>query len=174
MIQLRRACADEASALSALCERTFRDTYATHNTQDDMNSYVAKCFTVSAQREEILDPKRRVIVAEISGELIGYYILAENSPSNGDARVAILQPAVELTRLYLDVKHQGSRLGHTLMQHAITLARSEGFKTIWLGVWAKNERALAFYKKWLYKPIGEHVFQLGSDPQRDIILAHEL
>lgn len=167
MIQLRRAIPDDAAALSALCERTFRATYETHNTPDDMNSYVAKCFTVPAQREEILDPRRRVIVAEISGVLIGYYILAENSPE-----YPVAEPAFEISRLYIDVKHQGSRLGHTMMQHAITLARNEDFKTIWLGVWEKNERAIAFYKKWLFKPIGEHIFQLGSDPQRDLILAH--
>jgi len=169
MIQLRRARPDEALKLSQLCERTFRETHSAHNTTEDMNSYVAKCFTPEAQREEILDPKRRVIVAELGDDLIGYYILAENSP---DQKVA--EPAIEMKRLYIDTKFQGSRIGHTMMQHAIDLARFEGFKTIWLGVWEKNTRAIAFYKKWLYKEIGSHVFELGSDPQRDLILAHGL
>ncbi len=169
MIELRRARPDDAPALSALCERTFRDTYSEMNTVDDMNSYVATCFTPAAQRDEILDPRRRVVVACIGEELIGYYILAKNSP-----KFSVAEPALELSRLYIDVRHQGSRLGHTMMQHSIALARSEGFKTIWLGVWEKNERAIAFYKKWLFKPIGEQIFQLGSDPQRDLVLAHSL
>ena len=171
MMQLRRALPDEALKLAQLCERTFRTTYSEHNTVEDMNSYVAKCFTPAALREEILDPKRRVIVAEIGPELIGYYILAEGAPPSD---VDVPSPAIELTRLYLDTKYHGSRMGHYMMQHAMNLARTEDFKTIWLGVWEKNERAIAFYKKWLYKQVGEHVFQLGSDAQRDLILAYKI
>lgn len=177
MIQLRPARPEEATELSALCERTFRATYEAHNTPDDMNSYVAKCFTPAALREEILDPRRRVIVAELGDTLIGYYILSEGAPpanARSQNRPHVALPAIELSRLYLETKHQGSRLGHTMMQHAIGLARSEGFKTIWLGVWEKNSRAIAFYKKWLFKEIGEWTFQLGTDPQRDLILAHEI
>ena len=40
----------------------------------------------------------------------------------------------------------------------------------WLGVWEENSRAIAFYKKFNFEEAGEHVFSLGSDPQRDIIL----
>ena len=43
-------------------------------------------------------------------------------------------------------------------------------RNVWLGVWEKNPRAIAFYKKFGFKEAGEHVFLLGRDPQRDIIL----
>ena len=41
---------------------------------------------------------------------------------------------------------------------------------VWLGVWEKNPRAIAFYRKFNFKEVGEHVFALGKDMQRDIIM----
>ena len=56
------------------------------------------------------------------------------------------------------------------MQRCIDEARETGFQTIWLGVWERNSRALAFYRKWDFREVGEHIFQLGSEPQRDILM----
>ena len=42
---------------------------------------------------------------------------------------------------------------------------------MWLGVWEENHRANAFYRKHGYAEVGEHVFMLGADAQRDLILA---
>ena len=44
----------------------------------------------------------------------------------------------------------------------------------WLGVWERNGRAQAFYRKWNFRTVGEHVFQLGSDLQRDIVMERTL
>ena len=49
-------------------------------------------------------------------------------------------------------------------------ARQAGHRTLWLGVWERNGRAQAFYRKWNFCAVGEHVFQLGSDPQTDILM----
>jgi ribosomal protein S18 acetylase RimI-like enzyme len=37
-------------------------------------------------------------------------------------------------------------------------------------VWEKNPRAIDFYKKWGFKEVGAHIFPLGDDPQRDLIM----
>ena len=151
-------------------ERLFRETYESENTPANMTSYCAQCFTPDVQRAEILDKSKRVIVAELALKLIGYYVLFDGAPGSCE----VDEPAVELSRLYVEAKLHGSRLGHTMIQHALTLARTDGFKTMWLGVWEENARAIAFYKKWLFKPIGEHTFLLGADEQRDLLLAHWL
>ena len=41
---------------------------------------------------------------------------------------------------------------------------------MWLGVWERNARAIAFYAKWGFIDIGDHVFMLGSDRQTDRIM----
>jgi ribosomal protein S18 acetylase RimI-like enzyme len=42
---------------------------------------------------------------------------------------------------------------------------------VWLGVWERNPKAIAFYKKFGFREVGAHVFPLGSDPQRDVVMA---
>jgi len=42
---------------------------------------------------------------------------------------------------------------------------------VWLGVWEQNNRALAFYQKFGFKKTGDHIFCVGDDPQRDVILS---
>jgi len=41
---------------------------------------------------------------------------------------------------------------------------------VWLGVWEHNPRAIAFYRKWGFEAVGEHVFVVGTDPQRDLVM----
>jgi RimJ/RimL family protein N-acetyltransferase len=45
---------------------------------------------------------------------------------------------------------------------------------MWLGVWEYNPRAQRFYEKNGFRPVGQHVFQLGSDPQTDLLKQREL
>ena len=53
------------------------------------------------------------------------------------------------------------------MEACLAEAKSAGFKTMYLGVWEKNLRAGAFYRKWNFVRVGEHTFQMGDDPQVD-------
>jgi ribosomal protein S18 acetylase RimI-like enzyme len=41
----------------------------------------------------------------------------------------------------------------------------------WLGVWEHNPRAIAFYRKSGFVEVGDHVFPVGRDPQRDVVMA---
>ena len=43
--------------------------------------------------------------------------------------------------------------------------------TLWLGVWERNVRAQAFYRKQGFTVVGSQIFRLGSDPQRDLVMA---
>ncbi|HEV8428896.1 MAG TPA: GNAT family N-acetyltransferase [Pyrinomonadaceae bacterium] len=53
------------------------------------------------------------------------------------------------------------------MDACLNEARQRGHQTIWLGVWQQNTGARAFYKRWNFSMMGEHVFQLGADPELD-------
>jgi ribosomal protein S18 acetylase RimI-like enzyme len=68
----------------------------------------------------------------------------------------------------------GQRVAHTLMQDMVERSVKEGFDSMWLGVWEHNERAKAFYRKWGFLETGSHIFQLGSDPQTDLIMERPL
>ncbi|WLT29980.1 N-acetyltransferase [Geothrix sp. PMB-07] len=54
------------------------------------------------------------------------------------------------------------------------MATAWGADEIWLGVWENNHRALAFYRRWGFQEVGEHVFKIGEQVDRDLILAKPL
>ena len=60
------------------------------------------------------------------------------------------------------------------MRACVSEAQAAGYQTMWLGVWEYNYRAQAFYRKWDFVAVGEHVFQLGSDPQTDLLMERAL
>jgi RimJ/RimL family protein N-acetyltransferase len=37
-------------------------------------------------------------------------------------------------------------------------------------VWERNPRAIAFYAKLGFVEAGDHVFPVGNDPQRDVVM----
>ncbi len=60
------------------------------------------------------------------------------------------------------------------MQRALATAKAAGSDRIWLGVWEPNGRALSFYRKFGFQVVGDHPYQFGSDPQRDLVMELEL
>jgi ribosomal protein S18 acetylase RimI-like enzyme len=45
---------------------------------------------------------------------------------------------------------------------------------MWLGVWERNWRAQAFYRKWGFRRVGEQTFMLGADAQTDWVMQCDL
>ena len=81
---------------------------------------------------------------------------------------------IELVRLYVLQESLGRGAGAALMQACIYEAKQRGYETLWLGVWEHNDRAQAFYRKWNFHQVGTHVFQLGDDPQTDILMQRSI
>ena len=53
------------------------------------------------------------------------------------------------------------------MQRALDAARELGGQHVWLGVWERNARAMAFYRKAGFGEIGVTHYVVGSDRQTD-------
>ena len=70
--------------------------------------------------------------------------------------------------------YQNYGYGKKLMNFAINFAVDENKKSVWLGVWEKNKKAIEFYKHSGFKKVTEHKFQMGDETQTDIIMAHSL
>jgi len=60
------------------------------------------------------------------------------------------------------------------MLGCLAIAAKEGFKTVWLGVWEHNPKAIAFYEKWGFEKFGAHSFMLGTDAQTDLLMKKNL
>jgi len=170
MSLIREAIRQDAKQLAALQEQTFRDTFEALNTPADMAQHCATHYSTAMQEQEILNPDMITLVCAEQENLIGFTQLRfKNSPVEGNAKCA-----AEIQRLYVEKNWHGKGVAQQLMQAAISSVRMLGADQIWLGVWEKNPRAISFYKKFAFIEIGEHVFVLGSDAQRDIILRKNL
>jgi diamine N-acetyltransferase len=169
-LTIRRGTLDDAGLLSELGAQTFSETFAADNTPEDLAAYIATSFNLAQQTVELEDPASIFLIAEVDGRAAGYAMLHEGKPEKGveDAN------AIELVRLYVSREWLGRGIGEQLMRACVDEARQTGHKTLWLGVWERNGRAQAFYRKWNFRAVGEHMFQLGSDMQRDILMERPL
>lgn len=169
-LTIRRANLEDAGLLAELGARTFSETFAAANSPEDMAAYLAASFHTARQTAELNDPASTFFIAEVGGRAAGYAQLQAGEPAEG---VEGTKP-VELVRLYVSREWLGRGVGEALMRACVDGARRAGHGTIWLGVWERNGRAQAFYRKWDFRAVGEHVFHLGSDPQRDILMERAL
>ena len=165
---IRTATPADAEPLAALAERTFRDTFANDNSAGDMEAYVRDSFSLDRVRAELADGANTFLLAFVDGveEPTGY---AKLRTGTTDPSVTGPDP-VELQRLYVDRSAIGHGVEAALMRASLEAARSAGHRTLWLGVWERNVRAISFYEKWGFETVGDHVFRLGSDDQRDLIM----
>lgn len=169
-IRIVRATPDDAPALAALASSTFVDTFGPDNRPEDMAAYVAQAFGEPLQRAELLDPRVTVLFAEREGERVGYAMLRE-----GEAPACVASTsALYIARLYAVRDAIGSGVGAALIDACIGEARARGRDTIWLGVWERNLRAIAFYERWGFRDVGTTHFQLGADRQTDRVMARRV
>ena len=169
-VTIRRADSNDANLLADLGARTFEETFAVDNTAEDMAAYLAEHFSVAQQTAELAHPASTFLIAEVDGKAAGYAKLHAGEPPK-DIKGA--RP-VEMVRLYVSSEWFGRGAGEALMRACLDEARSAGHETLWLGVWERNARAQAFYNKWDFRAVGEHIFQLGLDAQRDILMERAL
>jgi ribosomal protein S18 acetylase RimI-like enzyme len=167
---VRHARVDDAALLAELGARTFAETFGGDNSPEDMSAYLASSFGPDLQAAELADPHSLFLIAEIDGIAAGYAKLGSGVAPES---VTGARPT-ELVRLYVSQQWLGRSIGAALMQACIDEAAQRGYRTIWLGVWEHNGRARAFYQKWNFREVGEHIFQLGDDSQTDILMERSL
>jgi diamine N-acetyltransferase len=169
-ITIRRASVDDAEELSRFAADVFEQTFSADNRREDLDAYLASAFSPARQAEEILEPDATVLLAEHGGQTIGYAHLRPaaipDAAGGGEA--------IELVRLYVDRGWHGRGIAAALMSAALAAARASGRRRVWLGVWERNARAIAFYRKSGFVDVGSHTFVLGTDVQRDRLMIRDV
>ena len=171
-LKIRRGTVGDAETLAPLAVVIFNDAFADNplNKPEDMRDYIAAAFSLEQTRRELADEKLMFFIAEVEGAMIGYAKLHEHSTED---YVADEDP-IELGRLYVLKDFHGRGIAEELMNECFEIARRKNYRTMWLGVWEHNHRAQKFYGKLGFVHVGEHIFQLGSDPQTDWVMERKL
>ncbi len=171
-IEIRQAGGGDAKLLTDLSYTTFWDAFAHHpkNAPDDLAHYMRQAFSIDQITAELADPNSIFLVAAIDKKPAGYAKLIVDHIEPG---ITAERP-IELSRLYSHQEYIGKGVGQNLMDACFDRARNDGRDVMWLGVWEYNPRAQRFYEKNGFRIVGKHTFQLGSDPQTDLLMQTEL
>lgn len=165
-LRIRAASAGDAAALARLAEQTFRDTFDASNSAENMRRHCEATYGEALQLAEIRSPEMESWLVEDEGRLVAY---AQLRRGGAPAAISARQP-IEIQRFYVQADAHGQGVARSLMEHLLARAGQLAADVLWLGVWERNPRAIAFYRKWGFEVVGEHVFLLGDDPQRDLLM----
>lgn len=120
---------------------------------------------------------------ELSDQNIAYYIVKENAEPLGylklvlAGKIAGYEPSdsLEIERIYLLNKMKGRRLGKSLMDHALDIARSMNKKVLFLKAMDSSQDAIKFYQKMGYEisdtfSLPMPTFSLMKDEYRGMVV----
>jgi ribosomal protein S18 acetylase RimI-like enzyme len=165
--ELQDAVDTDAARLAEFGARTFYESFAADNTAEDMRRHLESAFGPQQQLAELRDPRIDTLLAVgASGDWAGFAQLRAGKRSAGVPE----QGSIELWRFYVDQPWHGQGVAAALMEGAKQRARRRGATSLWLGVWERNARAQAFYRKHGFRKVGSQVFVVGSDPQTDDVM----
>ena len=166
MLTIRFATIADAPLIADMSRQTFYDTFAAHNTKEDMDKFMNEQFTKEALMNEVGKEGNTFLLAYGGEEPLGYVRMRE-----GERRFEFDdKTSIEIARIYTVQSAIGKGVGKALIEKCIAIADEMKKEVIWLGVWAKNERAITFYTKFGFEKFGEHEFVLGTDVQTDWLM----
>ena len=169
-MNIRIALVTDAVVVADLARRTFYDTFAATNDPDDMAIHLAQAYGIDQQTRELAERDITTLLVEEDGRAIAYAQLRGDHVPD-----CVTGPdPIELWRVYVDRDWHGRGIAPPLMERVKDEARRRSAKTLWLGVWERNDRARAFYAKCGFTDAGEHIFLFGTDPQTDRVMVTAL
>jgi len=163
---IRLATVDDVPLLCRLGAATFRETYRAISDPREVDEYADEHFTPGKVAAWFHKPCARTLLAVAGETPVGYAHLRH-------ARVPACvadRKAIELSRLYLLGTAQGSGLGSAMMAAALAQAAQLEARTVWLGAYDRNVRALGFYARHGFTPVGTHEFEFGGRIYADPVL----
>jgi ribosomal protein S18 acetylase RimI-like enzyme len=151
-------------------KETFYETFASGNSEEDMQKYLSVSFHDEKVKEELLNEDSLFFIAWEGDVAVGYLKV-----NVGQAQTELQDPlAMEIERIYVKSTHQGKGVGQLLYDKAFEVAKHKNKKSIWLGVWEENPRAIKFYEKNGFVAFDRHLFKMGKDEQTDIMMKKTL
>lgn len=169
-IKITAASVQDYQTVQSLGKETFHETFAEGNTEADMQNYLSESFSDQKIIAELSNQESMFFIAWEDDAAIGYLKI------NTDAAQTELQESqsLEIERIYVKATHHGKKVGQLLYNKAVAMAKELNKRSIWLGVWEQNTRAIRFYEKNGFVTFGQHLFKMGNDEQTDLMMRMEL
>jgi ribosomal protein S18 acetylase RimI-like enzyme len=169
-IEIHKVAENQLLELQRISRQTFYEAFSAVNTEDDMAMYLEHSLSIEKLAAELSNENTEFYFAQLNEQIIGYLKF-----NVGEAQTDLQdEQALEIERIYLLINYAGMGVGQLLMEKAYQVAQIKKVKYIWLGVWEHNTRAIQFYKRNGFSEFGSHMFKLGNDDQRDILMKRQL
>ncbi|MFI2984158.1 GNAT family N-acetyltransferase [Bacillus velezensis] len=169
-IKLKKCSLNDITELREISIETFNDTFKDQNSPENMKAYLENAFRSEQLKKELSNLSSQFYLVYYHNDLAGY----EKVNMNEAQSEKMGEDSLEIERIYIRKNHQKHGLGKYLLNEAVKIAAAHNKKKIWLGVWEKNENAIAFYQKMGFVQTGEHSFYMGDDKQVDFIMTKTL
>jgi ribosomal protein S18 acetylase RimI-like enzyme len=162
-----RATAADAGDLARFAAWIFEETFGFNYPRADLDAFLASSYHPAKIAREIADPGSWMdVVRDASGAIVAYAF-------SGPLSLPVEAPepgAFELKRIYLAPPVQGSGLADLLLARCYGAAHAAGAPSLYLGVWSRNPRAQAFYRRRGFEDAGAYQFPVGSVLDDELIL----
>ena len=169
-VKLESPSLDDVAALAGLKARTFVEAFGADNDPAELAAHIAGRFSVEAVAQQLEDPDATTRWLLEGDAPVGYLKV-----NRGAAQTeAGLDDGLELEQIYVLQSHHGRGLGGRLLRHAIELARAHEVAFVWLSVWEHNANAISLYRHHGFAEFDEHIFLLGNEEQRDLLMRLDL
>lgn len=169
-IKLSLAIVNDYQVVQSIGRETFYEAFASQNPEGVMQEYLSTSFSDEKIKTELANKESQFFIAWDNDLPVGYLKI-----STGNAQTELLGPdALEIERIYVKASHQGKKIGQLLFDKALEVARKKQKKTVWLGVWEENPKAIRFYEKNGFVAFDKHIFNLGDEAQTDIMMRKTL
>lgn len=169
-ITIRKCTANDLNSLQEVGVETFNATFESQNSPENMKAYLDNAFNLNQLEKELCNISSEFYFIYSDEEIAGYLKINMNEAQSENMG----NDSLEIERIYIRTKFQKLGLGKYLLNKAIEIAVDRNKKNIWLGVWEKNENAIAFYKKMGFVQTGAHSFYMGDEEQIDFIMTKTL
>lgn len=157
---------EAVSALRTIAIQTFLDTYGQFNTPENVKVHIATAFNETQLIGELQNPQVSYYFAYHHQTLIGYLKLNVGHSQTEPMPVTHL----EIERIYVINAFKGKGMGRQFIEQAKQQAKTLGKTVVWLGVWEKNPKAIAFYEHMGFVKSGTHTFTVGTEDQTDFVM----
>ena len=107
------------------------------------------------------NPHHLLLVADVSGEIVGY-IWCEERLGNQDVHLKASHSGY-IHHISVDPDHQRRGIGKALVERAVSELGARGAKSIKVDYWSFNERARTFFLNLGFAPVGEIACKPLSD-----------
>ena len=163
---IRRAEAGDEEALALIGAATFLETYGGEMPGRDIVAHCRERHAATLYADWLAQGWPIWLAEAPQGAPVGYAVLSEpDIPQRAPGDL-------ELKRIYVLSRRHGGGLGPALFELAVAEARNREAPRLLLGAYARNHRALAFYRRCGFREVGARSFTVGDTRfDDDVVMA---